>query len=141
MKKTLFIFILLISIVFNSCKKDADFSDIDPNLPGKWYTLSGNNRSGSTSEFSVDSYMNFYDWADNSSIEDDVHREGEAKIKEGIIILGESRFEIQEYPIPHIDTVRFDIQNIPTTWRMKMRRAGNYGIGNKWNETITYYKE
>ena len=137
----IFLFVFLILSSFNSCKKKADFSDIDPNLPGKWYTLRGSNSFGSNCEFSPDAHMNFNDYGDSGSGEDDVRREGEAKIKRGIIILGESHFKIEEYPMRFDTTVLYDIYPIHTHWKMTMSREGNYGFRGNWNNSITYYKE
>ena len=134
--------ILLICVLSNSCRKDAEFYSLDPHLPGEWRTDFIGAFSGSWVIFYDDDHMDFHDRADSGTGGDDVHRSGNAKHKKGILYLGESKFKIEEYPVAFDTIIHYDIQAIQTHWRMKMTRVGNRKMNPKWDEyhPITYYK-
>lgn len=135
------LFLGLAGVLLNSCKK-ADFSSVDPNLVGNWRTYYTGSSSGSTIVFSDNrGYMEFKDYGDGSSREDDIICVGSAKFRNGIIKLKNNKFKIEEYPISFDTIIQVDAQLTQTHWRMKIKRAGSYGIGGNWNETQTYYRE
>ncbi len=136
--------IILLSVLFNACKKDADFESIDPNLVGSiWRSYYTRTSTGASALFYLDDHMEYKDKADGSSIEDDVNLKGAANYKNGIIYLWDSKFKIEEYPIRFDTAISYDIQSIPTHWRMKMKRVGNRKRKPNWDEypSITFYRE
>ncbi|MGZ4034914.1 MAG: hypothetical protein ACXVPU_10140 [Bacteroidia bacterium] len=136
----IFLFIFFAGILFNSCKK-ANFNSIDPNLVGgEWRTYFTNGNVGATVVFSGSDHIEFQDLANGSSKEDDIHAEGDAKYRNGMIIIGDSKFKIVEYPV-RFDAIILDDMPDSTHWRMQLKRLGNYGIGESWSTPYTFYRK
>ena len=139
--------IIIVSLVLNSCKKDAQWSSIDPNLEGgKWHSAYTGVMRGSTLEFYSGNDILLTDKGDGSSGEDDTSGGGNAMYENDVIIAGRfnrNKFKIEEFPVRFDTVIVNDVYLVPTKWRMKIRWTRTSSKNINWNDAqlYTFYRE